>query len=93
MVLSYRKLRSRDPSLELQRVCFVLLHGNSLFHVQTLLTSLLHRCESNIPGLRWQEMDKTRVTHEERKYHAARANGVGMLDKTPPNGCCISRDF
>ena len=57
--------------LRASKICFVLLHGNSLFHVQTLLTSLLHRCESNIPGLRWQEMEKTRVTHGETKYHAA----------------------
>ena len=28
-------------------------------------------------------MDKTRVMHGETKYHAAWANSVGMLDKTP----------
>ena len=30
MVLCYHKLRSRDPSLELQRVYFASLHRNSL---------------------------------------------------------------
>ena len=83
MVLSYRELRSRDPSLELHRVCFALLHANSLFHVQTMLTSLLHRCELNIPGLRCEQMDKTRVTHRETKYHAAWAKCRHAWQDTP----------
>ena len=83
MVLSYRELRSRDPSLELHRVCFALLHANSLFHVQTMLTSLLHRCELNIPGLRCEQMDKTRVTHREQNT-MQHEQSAGMLDKTPP---------
>ena len=62
---------SRSQSRASARYALCCSMGISLFHVQTLLTSLLHRCESNIPGLRWQEMDKTRVTHGETKYHAA----------------------
>ena len=93
MVSSYRKLRSCDPSLELHRVCFALVHANSLFHVQTMLTSLLYRCELIIPCLRCEQMDKTRVTHGETKYHAAWANSVGMLDKTPQRFWHFSRFF
>ena len=93
MVSSYRKLRSCDPSLELHRVCFALVHANSLFHVQTMLTSLLYRCELIIPCLRCEQMDKTRVTHGETKYHAAWANSVGMLDKTPQRFWTFPRRF
>ena len=92
MVLCYRKLRSHDPSLELQRVYFALIHGNSLFHVQIMLTSLLHTCELNIPGLRCEQMDKTRVTHRETKYHAAWAK-CRHAWQDAPKGCCIYRDL
>ena len=77
MVLCYRELRSHDPSLELQHIYFAFLHGNSLFHVQTMLISLLHTCELNIPGLRCEQMDKTRSTHGETMYHES----VGTRDK------------